>query len=59
MLVYPGEDHGARKKENQIDYHRRVLQWFGHYLKGEDPPKWMSQGITALEREKILKKNEM
>jgi dienelactone hydrolase len=22
MLVYPGEDHGLRKKENQIDYHR-------------------------------------
>src|SRR5262249_28414408 len=35
MLVYPGEDHGARQKENQIDYHRRILQWFGHFLKGD------------------------
>ncbi|MGH9203454.1 MAG: alpha/beta hydrolase family protein, partial [Vicinamibacterales bacterium] len=34
MLVYPGEDHGLRKKENQIDYHRRINQWFGHWLKG-------------------------
>ena len=30
LLVYPGEDHGLRKKENQIDYHRRILEWFGH-----------------------------
>jgi dipeptidyl aminopeptidase/acylaminoacyl peptidase len=41
MLVYPGEDHGLRTKENQIDYHRRILQWFGHYLKGEAAPDWL------------------
>ena len=35
MLVYGGEDHGLRRKANQIDYHQRILQWFGHYLKGE------------------------
>jgi acetyl esterase/lipase len=56
MLVYPGEDHGARKKENQIDYHRRILSWFGHYLKGEEAPAWISEGVTALERERQLKK---
>jgi dipeptidyl aminopeptidase/acylaminoacyl peptidase len=42
MLVYPGEDHGLRKKENQVDYHRRINEWFGHYLKGQPAPKWMS-----------------
>lgn len=57
MLVYPGEDHGARQKQNQIDYHRRVLQWFGHYLKGEEAPQFITEGVTALERERFLKEN--
>src|SRR5262249_12939876 len=35
MLVYDGENHGLAKKPNQIDYHNRILQWFGHYLKSE------------------------
>ncbi len=54
MLVYPGEDHGLRKKENQIDYHRRINQWFGHWLKGEPAPKWMTDGMTWLERKSVL-----
>jgi dipeptidyl aminopeptidase/acylaminoacyl peptidase len=54
MLVYPGEDHGLRKKENQIDYHRRINQWFGHWLKGEPAPNWMSNGTTWLERKATL-----
>ena len=35
MLVYGGEDHSNRRKPNQIDYQRRIVQWFGHYLKDE------------------------
>jgi dipeptidyl aminopeptidase/acylaminoacyl peptidase len=54
MLVYPGEDHGLRKKENQIDYHRRINQWFGHWLKGEPAPAWMTQGMTWAERKSVL-----
>ncbi|HEX6053287.1 MAG TPA: prolyl oligopeptidase family serine peptidase [Gemmatimonadaceae bacterium] len=54
MLVYPGEDHGLRKKENQIDYHRRILQWFGHWLKGEPAPTWMTEGLTWGDRKMQL-----
>ncbi|MDF2772029.1 MAG: putative peptidase [Geminicoccaceae bacterium] len=54
MLVYPGEDHGLRKKENQIDYHRRILEWFGHWLKGEPAPKWMTEGLTWGDRKMRL-----
>jgi dipeptidyl aminopeptidase/acylaminoacyl peptidase len=54
MLVYPGEDHGLRKKENQVDYHRRINQWFGHWLKGEPAPKWVTDGTTWLERKSVL-----
>jgi dipeptidyl aminopeptidase/acylaminoacyl peptidase len=51
LLVYDGEDHGFRKKPNQIDYHRRILEWFGHYLKGEPAPKWITDGIPAADIE--------
>lgn len=58
LLVYPGEDHGLRKKENQVDYHRRINEWFGHYLKGEPAPKWMKDGVTWLERKAVLDTNK-
>jgi dipeptidyl aminopeptidase/acylaminoacyl peptidase len=58
MLMYPGEGHGLAKKENQIDYERRILQWFGHYLKGEPAPAWITDGQKALERRAILDANK-
>jgi dipeptidyl aminopeptidase/acylaminoacyl peptidase len=54
MLVYPTEDHGLRKKENQVDYHRRINEWFGHYLKGEAAAKWMTEGVTWADRKAAL-----
>jgi dipeptidyl aminopeptidase/acylaminoacyl peptidase len=45
LLVYPGENHSLARRPNQIDYHRRSLEWFGHYLKGEPAPDWMTQGV--------------
>jgi hypothetical protein len=58
MLMYPGEGHGLQKKENQIDYERRILQWFGHYLKGEPAADWIVSGQTALARRAILDANK-
>jgi dipeptidyl aminopeptidase/acylaminoacyl peptidase len=58
LLMYPGEGHGLQKKENQVDYERRILQWFGHYLKGDAPAAWISNGMTALERRAILEANK-
>ena len=54
LLVYEGEDHGFREEANQKDYHRRILEWFGHYLKGEPAPDWITDGVAldALEEEK-------
>ena len=45
MLVYEGENHGLRKKPNQVDYHWRIREWFGHYLKGAEAPAWMTEGV--------------
>jgi dipeptidyl aminopeptidase/acylaminoacyl peptidase len=51
LLVYRGENHSNRQKANQVDYHHRQLEWFGHYLKGESPPKWITEGVSWREQE--------
>ncbi|GIS80323.1 MAG: hypothetical protein CM1200mP14_18890 [Gammaproteobacteria bacterium] len=33
-LFPPGADHSLIREEHQVDYHRRILDWFGHYFKG-------------------------
>jgi dipeptidyl aminopeptidase/acylaminoacyl peptidase len=56
LLEYAGEDHGLRKKANQLDYQRRIYAWFGHFLKDEPAAPWISKGETLLERERELKR---
>ncbi|HMO14032.1 MAG TPA: prolyl oligopeptidase family serine peptidase [Pirellulaceae bacterium] len=56
MLVYPGENHGLVKKPNQVDYHYRIREWFGHYLKGYEPASWITEGQKHLDRQKELEK---
>ncbi|MGD2216779.1 MAG: prolyl oligopeptidase family serine peptidase [Gemmatimonadales bacterium] len=52
LLVYRGENHGNRQKANQVDYHHRQLEWFNYYLKGEEPPAWITEGVSWIEQEK-------
>ncbi len=56
MLAYIGEDHGLRQEENQKDYQRRILAWFGHYLKGEPAEPWITEGKSFLARDAELKR---
>ena len=56
LIEYAGEDHGLRKKANQIDYQRRIFQWFGHYLKDEPAADWITKGETYLAHERELRK---
>jgi dipeptidyl aminopeptidase/acylaminoacyl peptidase len=58
MLTYPGEGHGLSRKENQQDYQRRILAWFGHYLKGDPAESWITEGKSFLDRERELKRGE-
>ena len=51
LLVYEGENHGLRKKPNQIDYHRRINEWFAHYLKGAPAPAWLESGVPYLRQQ--------
>ena len=58
MLLYPGEGHGLGKKENAVDYERRILQWFAYHLKGEAPAKWITEGQSWVQRKAILDANK-
>ncbi len=55
LLVYGGEDHGLRKKADQVDYQHRIFAWFGHYLKGEPAPQWITDGESYLDHQRALK----
>jgi dipeptidyl aminopeptidase/acylaminoacyl peptidase len=56
LLVYGGEDHGLRKKADQVDYQTRIFEWFGHYLKGEPAASWITNGEGYLDHQRELKK---
>lgn len=36
LVLYPGEGHGINKPSHMIDYQTRELQWFRHYVLGEE-----------------------
>ena len=50
MLVYDGENHHLAKKENQLDYTKRVNEFFNYYLKDEGPPDWILSGKKYLDK---------
>ena len=58
-LVYEGENHSLTREPNQIDYHHRILEWFGHYLKGEPAPDWITNGVRFLDKDKELRPNRI
>ncbi|RZJ36548.1 MAG: S9 family peptidase [Flavobacterium sp.] len=45
MVVYPKEGHAIAKPDYQRDLTRRIREWFGYYLKGEEPAEWITDGI--------------
>jgi len=58
MLVYADENHNFTKRENQMDYFNRVTAYLDHHLKGVEAPKWMSDGVTYLERREAEEANK-
>lgn len=49
-LSYPDEGHGLSKLENRIDFQHRLEQFFGHHLRGEPAPAWMTDGVDYLDK---------
>ena len=50
LLNYTGEPHWPMHMANRIDFQRRMFQFFNHYLKNDKMPKWMSEGVPAVEQ---------
>ncbi len=36
LVLYPGEGHGINKPSHMLDYQTREVQWFDHYLLGDE-----------------------
>ena len=58
FLSYPGEGHGLRQFENQIDFQRRLHEFLDHHLKDEPAPDWMVRGRSFLDKERDLRRRE-
>ncbi|MBL0940336.1 MAG: S9 family peptidase [Gemmatimonadaceae bacterium] len=48
MLAYPGEGHGLRGLANRKDLTVRYFEFFDHHLKGTPAPKWMTDGVPFI-----------
>jgi dipeptidyl aminopeptidase/acylaminoacyl peptidase len=59
MLQYGGEDHGLRKRANQVDYHHRIFEWFDHYLTGAPAASWITKGERYIDRERDLQQRKL
>ena len=50
LLNYNEADHWPLKLRDKEDFQIRLAQFFNHYLKGEPMPKWMKEGIPAVDK---------
>ena len=51
MLNYNGAPHNlTANRANQMDFTIRMKQFFDYYLKGEPAPKWLIDGIPAVDK---------
>jgi len=50
MLNYNGEAHGLRRKENRVDFARRMQQFFDHYLMDGPATRWIAEGVPAVDK---------
>ncbi len=50
FLNYNDEPHWPLKRQNRLDFNKRMEQFFGYYLKGEPMPRWMLKGVPAIEK---------
>ena len=51
LLSYPGEGHSLEKRVNRIDFTKRMIEYFDHYLKDKPAADWITNGVPFLEKE--------
>lgn len=52
LLNYNGEAHNLVERRNRKDIQIREQQFFDWLLKGEKPPKWITEGVPATQKGK-------
>ena len=50
LLNYNEADHWPTKVRDKTDFQIRLAQFFDHYLKEKPMPKWMKEGIPAVNK---------
>lgn len=50
LLNYNDEPHWPVKLQNRMDFHRRMQQFFDHYLQDGPEPSWMKRGVPPMEK---------
>lgn len=50
MVNYNGDEHNPTKRANQKDIDKKMQEFFGVKLLGQEPPSWMVRGIPFLEK---------
>ncbi len=55
MLNYNDDAHNLKRIPNKKDLSIRMEQFFNHYLKDDPAPRWMTEGIRAVEKGKDYK----
>ena len=55
MLTYNTEAHNLVQRKNRKDLSIRMLQFFDHYLMGAPAPLWMTAGLPATLKGKVLR----
>ncbi|MFN0215285.1 MAG: prolyl oligopeptidase family serine peptidase [Saprospiraceae bacterium] len=50
LLNYNDEPHWPVKIQNRIDFHKRMQQFFDHYLLDAPEPSWMKRGVPPMEK---------
>ena len=54
LLNYNGEAHGLRRRANQEDWAVRMQQFFDHHLLDAPAPRWMVEGVSAVDKGRDL-----
>ena len=52
LLSYNGEAHNLVERKNRRDIQIREQQYFDWLLKGEKPPRWITDGVPAVKKGK-------
>lgn len=52
MLTYNGAPHNLKRRADMEDLTVRMQQFFDHFLKDKPAPRWMVEGIPAINKGK-------